>query len=90
MNNDKVFYTKTMAKVHADQGNLEKAAEIYKYLIKKDPGRQDLMDALADIEKKRFEKDPSGLGDLFSTWIDLLFVQEQVRKLKKLKNLKKM
>ena len=90
MNNDKVFYTKTMAKVYADQGNLEKAAEIYKYLIKKNPERRELLDALAEIEKKRFEKDPSGLGDLFSTWIDLLFVRDQVQKLNKLKKLKKM
>ena len=79
-----------MAKVYADQGNLKKAAEIYKYLIKKDPNRQDLLDALAKIEKKRFEKDPSGLGDLFSTWIDLLFVWDQAQKLKKLKKLKKL
>jgi hypothetical protein len=33
---DDVFYTRTMAKVYAGQGNLGKAAEIYNYLLKKD------------------------------------------------------
>jgi len=86
---DDIFYTKTMAKVYADQGKLDKAAEIYKYLLNEEPERQDLIDALAEIDKKRYEKDPEGLSQLFSTWIDLLLVHNRLQKLKKLKRLLK-
>jgi len=86
---DDIFYTKTMAKVYADQGKLGKAAEIYKYLLNEEPERQDLIDALAEIDKKRYEKDPEGLSQLFSTWIDLLLVYNRLQKLKKLKRLLK-
>ena len=85
MNKDDVFYTKTMAKVYADQGKLEKAAEIYQYLLAKEPGRQDLIDALAEIDKKRLEKDPERLGDLLSIWLDLLLRHSRLQQLKKLK-----
>lgn len=79
-----VFYTKTMAKVYADQGNFSKAVEIYEYLLKREPDRQDLIDALSEMEKKRFEKDPEELVKLFSIWIDLLLKYNNLQKLKKL------
>ena len=85
MNKDDVFYTKTMAKVYADQGQLEKAVEIYLYLLKKEPGRQDLIDAIAEIDIKRLEKDPGRLGDLLSVWLDLLLRHSRLQQLKKLK-----
>jgi len=80
---DDIFFTKTMAKVYADQGNLGKAAEIYKYLLKNEPARQDLIDAFAEIEEKRFENNSKELIELFSTWIDLLLMLERLRKLRK-------
>jgi len=83
---DDVFYTRTMAKVHADQGNLEKAAEIYKYLLECEPGRQDLMDALSEIERKRFEKNSDRLESLLGRWVDLLLAHNRMQKLKKFKN----
>lgn len=87
MNNDKVFYTKTMAKIYADQDNLGKAAEIYRYLLEREPGRQDLIDALSEIEKKLFEKDPpEDLVKLFSKWVDLLLKHYGLHKLKRLQN----
>ena len=85
MNKNDVFYTKTMAKVYADQGELEKAVEIYQYLLQKEPGRQDLIDAVAEIDKKRFEKNPEGLDDLLSIWLDLLLRHSRLQQLKKLK-----
>ena len=85
MNKDDVFYTKTMAKVYADQGKLEKAAEIYQYLLEKEPGRQDLIDAISEIDKKRLEKDPERLSDLLSIWLDLLLRHSRLQQLKKLK-----
>ena len=86
MNNDKVFYTKTMAKIYADQGNLGKAAEIYRYLLELEPGRKDLIDALSEVEKRLFEKDPEDLVKLFSNWVDLLLKHHGLHKLKKLQN----
>jgi len=74
-----------MAKVYADQGQLEKAVEIYRYLLKKEPGRQDLIDAIAEIDIKRLEKDPGRLGDLLSVWLDLLLRHSRLQQLKKLK-----
>lgn len=73
-----------MAKVYADQGNLAKAAEIYNYLLKKEPGRQDLIDALSEIENRGFDKDRENLFMLFSEWIDLLLKFNGIQKLKKL------
>ncbi len=84
MNKDDVFYTKTMAKVYADQGKLEKAAEIYQYLLKKEPRRQDLIEALAEIDKERFKKGHEDLDELFSTWLDLLLRHSRLQQLKKL------
>ena len=86
---DDIFYTKTMAKVYTDQGKLDKAAEIYKYLLNEEPERQDLIDALAEIDKKRYNKAPEGLSQLFGTWIDLVLVHNRLQKLKKLNRLLK-
>jgi len=83
---DHVFYTRTMAKVYADQGNLEKATEIYNYLLECEPGRQDLMDALADIERKRLEKNSERLERLLGRWLDLLLTYNRKKKLRKFKN----
>ncbi len=85
MNKDDVFYTKTMAKVYADQGKLEKAVEIYRFLLEKEPGQQDLIDAISEIDKNRFEKNPEGLDDLLSIWLDLLLRHSRLQQLKKLK-----
>jgi tetratricopeptide (TPR) repeat protein len=75
-----------MAKVYADQGNLEKATEIYKYLLECEPGRQDLVDALSNIEKNRLEKNLDHLQRLLGRWVDLLLAYNRMQKLKKLKN----
>ena len=89
MTRDTVFYTETMAKVHAGQGNLEKAAEIYRYLLERDPDRQDIKDALSEIEKPRLEKGTKKAADLaplLGKWIDLVIHYNQLQKLKKLQS----
>ena len=83
---DDVFYTKTMAKVYHDQGKFEEAARIYRYLLKREPDRQDLIDALSDLEKKRFENNLERLINLFSKWVDLLLKSDGLQKLKKLRS----
>ena len=75
-----------MAKVHADQGNLLKAAEIYRYLLECEPERRDLKDALSEIEGKLNEKSPDDLIKLFNRWMDLLLTYHSVQKLLKFKN----
>jgi hypothetical protein len=75
-----------MAKVYADQGNLLKAAEIYRYLLECEPERRNLMDALSEIEEKLNEKSPDELIKLFNMWVDLLLKHHNVQKLVKFKN----
>jgi hypothetical protein len=83
---NEIFYTRTMAKVYADQGNLLKAAEIYRYLLESEPEQIDLKDALAEIERKLNEKSPDDLSRLFNRWIDLLMTHHNMQKLIKFRN----
>ena len=84
MTENNVFYTRTMAKVYANQGNLKKAEKIYRYLLAHEPGQQDLIEALSEIEKQRGDRLPDALMDLFNQWIDLLLLHQNVQKLSKL------
>lgn len=79
------FYTKTMAKVYANQGYLSKAAEIYRFLLKHEPDRQDIIDELSEIDRKLSEKVPSDPVLLLSKWIDLMLRYNGLQKLKKIK-----
>ena len=80
-----VFCTKTMAKVYFDQGKFDESAKIYKYLLKREPDRHDLIDALSEVEKKRLNNNLERLAELFNRWVDLLLIYNGVQKLKKLK-----
>lgn len=79
-----MFYTKTMADVYADQGNWDKAAEIYSYLLGREPGRRDLIDALSEIENKRLAHRSERLTRMLRTWIELSFKYNGMQKLKKI------
>jgi len=85
LNADDVFYTRTMAKVFVDQGNLKKAAQIYHYLLEREPGNPDLVDALSEIETQLIEIGSDDLVRLFDRWIDLLLTHNTLEKLKKFK-----
>ncbi len=83
------IYTETMAKVYAAQGHWENAAAIYRRLLEEDPTRKDWTEALADVEEnleRSSRKNPEYLEPLFREWIELLFRNEKLRKLRKLKN----
>ncbi len=84
MTTDKVFYTKTMAEVYADQGNWDKAVEIYSYLLKREPERKDLIDALSAVENKRLVHRSERLVRVFRTWIELSLKYNGMQKLKKI------
>ena len=85
---DPDFYTVTMARVYEEQGHLQKAAEIYRYLIKAEPERRELIEKLAEIENKMDEasnKTPDDLIPLFHEWITLLLRYNRLQKLRQLK-----
>ena len=72
MTDDKIFYTKTMARIHADQRHFTKAAEIYQHLLKQDPERQDIIEALAGLESLKFQKRIEDLVPLIEKWTRLV------------------
>ena len=85
---DPDFYTVTMARVYEEQGHLEKSAEIYRYLIKAEPERRELIEKLAEIENKMDEasnRTPDDLIPLFREWISLLLRSNRLQKLRRLK-----
>lgn len=88
MDRDDDFLTATMAKVYTDQGHYLKAAEIYRQLIQKEPGRTDLVEALAQLEQKikKEMNDQDKLVPLFSKWFELLLRYNRVKYLKKVRN----
>jgi len=71
MNSEELFHTRTMARIHAEQGNMEKAQEIYAYLMEKEPGAGDLAEALATLNRKRRRKQISELEPLVKSWARL-------------------
>ena len=87
MTNSPDFYTKTMAKIYADQGYFGKAAKIYRHLLKQDPERQDIVEALAEVEKKLSEKAPDKLVLQFGEWINLAVKYNRLQKLKKIRGI---
>lgn len=86
---DPDFYTVTMARVYEDQGHWEKAAEIYRYLLKQEPERKDIADALVEAERRLDEgitKNADDLTPLIGEWIHLMFRYKRLQKLRQLKN----
>ncbi|RLC29744.1 MAG: hypothetical protein DRH32_06865 [Deltaproteobacteria bacterium] len=86
MKDDPVFYTESMAALCARQGYFEKSAQIYRYLLERDPGRDDLAKALAEVENamQKPGQDADGqpgnrLESLIETWITLL-VESNIQK----------
>ena len=88
MEKETEFYTATMAKVYADQGHYEKAAEIYRYLLKQAPARDDYLEALAEVEKEMTlsgNQSADKLSPLFHQFFDLMLKFRNLQKLRKLK-----
>ena len=80
--------TATLARLFAAQGHWEKAVNIYRRLLEREPGRPDIAQALAEAEsqaKAAGRKRPGDMDALFRQWIDLLLKYDRLRKLKRLK-----
>lgn len=88
MQDETDFYTATMAKVYADQGHWDKAADIYRHLLRLEPERIDYLEALAEAEKKSKPapaRPVEALAPLFHQWIDLMLRYKNLQKLRRLK-----
>lgn len=74
--------TRTLARLYADQGYHDKAIEIYNDLIQKFPGRKDIRDDLAEVNRRmqqvKTTHEPK-LTLVFQEWLDLLTKYKQVR-----------
>jgi hypothetical protein len=80
--------TATLARVFAEQGHWEKSIEIYRSLLRQDPGRPELVQALAEAEAALQAARPApsqALVPLVREWVDLLLRLDGVRKLRRLK-----
>jgi len=83
---DTTFYTGTMARVHATQGNWQQAAEIYRYLLDQDPDREDLAAALAEAQERATRVvDLYDLVPLIGRWTRLLLNLNGMRSLHRLR-----
>jgi len=81
MNDPAQRYTKTLAKLYADQGHFDKAIEIYQHLVKEFPEREDILDNFSDLKVKmqriKTSNEPE-LAVLLKQWFDLLAKYKQV------------
>lgn len=51
-NDERILYTRTLAREYARQGHYDKASEIYKFLIDRTPEAEDLVVALKEIRDR--------------------------------------
>ena len=87
MDKETDFYTGTMAKVYSGQGHWDKAAEIYRHLLKLEPERTDYLEALAEAERMlntTVNRQVEDLAPLFQQWIDLMLKYKNLQKLRRL------
>ena len=86
---DKTYYTVTMARVYANQGKYEAAARIYRYLLDQTPDRVDLRQALEAVSSKASEAPRTWLdvAGLIEQWVRLTLRQNALRRLQKIRTL---
>jgi tetratricopeptide (TPR) repeat protein len=84
---EKTFYTLTMARVYADQGQYEEAARIYRYLLDQTPDRKDLREALDAVTAMLPETaEPlQDLAGLVERWVRLIFRQNELRRFQQIR-----
>ena len=81
--------TLTLAKVYAAQGKQEKALEIVRALLKKDPENKNLKKEFRRLTREKSTADATEnsasvrLTKLFQEWFDLLLRLDRIRKLKR-------
>ncbi|MEJ2639219.1 MAG: tetratricopeptide repeat protein [Desulfosarcinaceae bacterium] len=86
MNSDPEIYTRTMARVYAQQGHFDRAVAIYRHLLSESPYDETLVKALADAETRLLaqqETQKEDLVQLTRQWLRLLESRQRLERLKK-------
>lgn len=84
--NDKTFYTETMARLLTQQGRVDRAVEVYRYLLNQNPHRKDLEQALDTLlsavpeETMRWER----VRGQVERWATLMLRYKTLRQLQRL------
>ncbi|MBU1053140.1 MAG: hypothetical protein KKC46_04825 [Proteobacteria bacterium] len=92
MADDNTFNTVTMAGIYTKQGLYDKAAAIYNKLLEQNPDRDDLVEALSELDNMRAEVNndfKKRLIPLFREWFDLMLCNNRIKLLERLKNSRK-
>ncbi|PIP36982.1 MAG: hypothetical protein COX19_17880 [Desulfobacterales bacterium CG23_combo_of_CG06-09_8_20_14_all_51_8] len=80
MNDPAPRYTRTLARLYADQGHYDKALEVYRHLMKQFPDRRDISEGFSDLKERiqriQTSNEPE-LAPLFREWFDLLIKYKQ-------------
>jgi hypothetical protein len=82
------FHTETMAGLYLKQGYIDRAAEIYQYLLQKNPQRYDLKKALDILEGRKRDsgsRSAQSFEDLIYQWVDVIFRLKRARQLEALR-----
>lgn len=81
------IYTRTMARIYAEQGHLEKSAQIYRHLLEQSPEQQGLQDELQQVLSRISEGEQQNNADLvrlFDKWIEAMGAMNRLKKLKEM------
>lgn len=84
--NERQSYTATMAGLLAEQGHWQEAAEAYRYLVRRHPGRDDLLAALSEAERRSQAPAPARAADLeplFAEWVGMISAVQRIRRLRR-------
>ncbi len=75
-----------MAKIYAGQGHYDMAAEVYRHLLRENPGRRDWAAALAIVETKRAARARNRSRDRLA---ELIAVMARCRRVLELQQVKR-
>jgi len=87
MSEDAHYLTLTMARIQEDQENWSQAADIYRHLLKNDPGDENLQTGLMRAESKISPADgpdSEALVHDFEQWLEMILRQKKISQLKRL------
>jgi Lon protease-like protein len=80
------FETETMARIYADQGHHDKAADIYRRLLARFPTRRDLQESLQRMERLQQKAADARLSAMLGEWVALLRKRRKLDTLQRLRH----
>lgn len=86
LDDDKTFYTETMARLLTQQGRYQRAAEVYRYLLEQTPHRADLEKALATVLSltPKGAENWGAVSGLVESWVTLMLKYKTLLRLQRL------